>query len=69
MNKKIAGILGALATLGPFTAADAGPAPADDLRASSYAAGADSEGHRAAAGCGGGERPAGSILPSPPSRP
>ncbi len=39
MDKKIAGILGAVATLGSFTAAEAGPAPApaDVLRASSYA--------------------------------
>ena len=39
MDKKIAGILGAVATLGSFTAAEAGPAPApaDVLRANSYA--------------------------------
>ena len=39
MDKKIAGILGAVATLGSFTAAEAGPAPApaDVLRADSYA--------------------------------
>ena len=39
MDKKIVGILGAVATLGSFTAADAGPAPAptDVLRANSYA--------------------------------
>jgi hypothetical protein len=39
MDKKIAGLLGAVATLGTFTAAEAGPvpAPADVLRADSYA--------------------------------
>ena len=39
MDKKIAGILGAVATLSSFTAAEAGPAPApaDVLRANSYA--------------------------------
>ena len=39
MDKKIAGLLGAVATLGTFTAAEAGPAPApaDVLRANSYA--------------------------------
>jgi hypothetical protein len=39
MDKKIAGLLGAVATLGSFTAAEAGPAPApaDVLRANSYA--------------------------------
>jgi len=39
MDKKIAGLLGAVASLGTFTAAEAGPAPApaDVLRANSYA--------------------------------
>ena len=39
MDKKIAGILGAVASLGSFTAAEASPppAPADVLRATSYA--------------------------------
>ena len=39
MDKKIAGLLGAVASLGTFTAADASPAPApaDVLRANSYA--------------------------------
>ncbi|MEP6836726.1 MAG: hypothetical protein ABJA75_01640 [Bradyrhizobium sp.] len=39
MDKKIAGLLGAVATLGTFTAAEAAPAPAptDVLRANSYA--------------------------------
>jgi hypothetical protein len=39
MDKKIAGLLGAVATLGTFTAAEAAPAPtpADVLRADSYA--------------------------------
>ncbi len=39
MDKKIPGILGAVAALGSFTAAEAGPAPAptDVLRANSYA--------------------------------
>ena len=39
MDKKIAGLLGAVATLGTFTAADAAPAPAptDILRANSFA--------------------------------
>jgi hypothetical protein len=39
MDKKIAGLLGAVATLGAFNAADAAPspAPADVLRANSFA--------------------------------
>jgi hypothetical protein len=39
MDKKIAGLLGAVATLGTFNAAEAAPAPAptDVLRANSYA--------------------------------
>jgi hypothetical protein len=39
MDKKIAGLLGAVATLGAFTAAEAAPtpAPADVLRANSFA--------------------------------
>jgi len=39
MDKKIAGLLGAVATLGTFPAAEAAPAPAstDVLRANSYA--------------------------------
>jgi hypothetical protein len=39
MDKKIAGLLGAVATLGAFGAAEAAPAPAptDVLRANSYA--------------------------------
>ena len=37
MDKKIAGLLGAVATLGTFNAAEAAPAPTDVLRANSYA--------------------------------
>jgi hypothetical protein len=37
MDKKIVGLLGAVATLGTFTAAEAAPAPTDVLRANSYA--------------------------------
>jgi len=37
MEKKIAGFLGAVATLGAFGAAQAAPAPDDVLKASSYA--------------------------------
>src|SRR6202162_405054 len=39
MDKKIAGLLGAVATLGSFTAAEAvaAPAPTDVLRANSFA--------------------------------
>jgi hypothetical protein len=39
MDKKIAGLLGAVASLGTFSAAEAAPAPAptDALRANSYA--------------------------------
>jgi hypothetical protein len=39
MEKKIAGLLGAIATLGAFNAAEAAPAPAptDVLRANSFA--------------------------------
>jgi hypothetical protein len=39
MDKKIAGLIGAVATLGTFTTAEAAspPAPADLLRANSYA--------------------------------
>ena len=37
MEKKIAGLLGAIATLGAFNAAEAAPAPTDVLRANSFA--------------------------------
>ena len=37
MDKKIAGILGAVATLGAFHAAAAAPSPADVLQANSFA--------------------------------
>ena len=37
MDKKIAGLLGAVATLGAFNAAEAVPAPTDVLQANSYA--------------------------------
>jgi hypothetical protein len=37
MEKKIAGLLGAVATLGTFGAAQAAPAPDDMLKANSYA--------------------------------
>jgi hypothetical protein len=37
MEKKIAGLIGAVATLGAFGTAQAAPAPTDVLRANSYA--------------------------------
>ncbi|KJC57639.1 hypothetical protein UP10_27725 [Bradyrhizobium sp. LTSPM299] len=37
MEKKIAGLLGAVASLGAFSAAQAAPAPTDVLQANSYA--------------------------------
>lgn len=37
MDKKIAGLLGAVATLGALNAAQAAPAPSDVLRANSFA--------------------------------
>ena len=37
MDKKIVGLLGAVATLGTFAAAEAAPTPANVLQANSYA--------------------------------